>query len=101
MGHAAAAGEQSLGDASVALARFREAFAGGSGEPPAEGAIIHFTLRTADVDAIVERVRAAGAKVTMEPRSLDIPSDPPAAVRIAFFTGPDGEVIEVFHELAK
>ena len=78
-----------------------EIFSGGSGEPPTEGAIIHFALRTADVDAIVERVRAAGAEVTMEPKTLDIPSNPPAPARIAFFTGPDGEVIEVFHELAK
>ena len=74
---------------------------GGAGEPPAEGALIHFAPRADDVDAIVESVRAAGAKVTMEPETVDIPSDPPKPVRIAFFTGPDGEVIEVFHEIAK
>jgi len=78
-----------------------EIFSGGADEPPAEGTILHFALRTADVDAVVERVRAAGAEVTMEPLSVDIPSDPPIPVRIAFFTGPDGEVVELLHEQAK
>ena len=33
----------------------------------------------------------------MEPAAIDIPSRPgPTPVRIAFFKGPDGEVIELF-----
>lgn len=78
-----------------------EIFSGGSGRPAGEGAILHFALRTADVDAAIERARAAGAEVTMEPQDLDIPSDPPTPVRIAFCKGPDSEIIELFHERAK
>lgn len=74
-----------------------EIFAGGSAGPKPEGAIIHFALRTTDCDAALERARAAGVEVTKEPTSLDIPSRPqPTPVRIAFFTGPDGEVVELF-----
>ena len=74
-----------------------EIFAGGSAGPKPEGAIIHFALRTTDCDAALERARAAGVEVTKEPTSLDIPSRPqPTPVRIAFFKGPDGEVVELF-----
>jgi glyoxylase I family protein len=61
-----------------------------------EGAILHLALRTADCDAALERARAAGCPVTMEPKDVLIPSTPgPTPVRIAFFTGPDGEVVEL------
>jgi len=70
-------------------------------QPPVdqENAILHFALRTDDTDALLEKARAAGCPVTMEPRSLDIPdtiADRPVPVRIAFFQGPDGEVVELF-----
>lgn len=58
--------------------------------------IFHFALRTQDCDASLERARAAGMKVTMESKTLDIPASPPITVRIAFFKGPDGEVVELF-----
>ena len=78
-----------------------EIFAGGTPGPKPEGAIIHFAIRTDDCDAALERARAAGVEVTMEPASIDIPSLPePMAVRIAFFKGPDGEVIELFQNEA-
>jgi glyoxylase I family protein len=76
-----------------------EIFAGGAGQAP-EGAFIHIALNTTDCDAALSRARAAGAKVTMEPQSLTIESTPaPTPVRIAFCTGPDGEVIEFFQKL--
>lgn len=70
--------------------------------PPvsSEGAIIHMCFRTANTDASLERARAAGVTVTMEPKDVRIkttthgPGEVP--VRIAFFKGPDGEVIELF-----
>ena len=62
---------------------------------PSEAAILHFCLRTGDCDAALERARAAGAEVTMEPKSLTI-SEPPIPIRIAFFKGPDGEICELF-----
>ena len=58
--------------------------------------ILHFALRTEDCDEAIERARAAGAEVTVEPKDVEIPSDPPVAARIAFFKGPDGESIEFF-----
>ena len=62
-----------------------------------EGAILHFALRTDDPDAVVERVREAGMKVTVEPRDVEIASRPEVTpVRLAFFEGPDGEVVELF-----
>ena len=74
-----------------------EIFAGGTTGPKPEGAIIHFAIRTDDCDAALERARAAGVEVTLEPKSVDIPSRPgPTPVRIAFFKGPDGEVVELF-----
>ena len=76
---------------------YLEIFAGGTQGAKAEGAILHFAIRTDDCDAALERARAAGVEVTKEPASLDIPSRPgPTPVRIAFFKGPDGEVIELF-----
>ena len=76
---------------------YLEIFAGGQATPDEGGAMLHFALRSSDVDAAVERVRAAGAEVTMEPRDVDIPSDPSLPVRIAFFKGPAGELVELFH----
>lgn len=63
---------------------------------PDEVKALHIALRTDDCDASLEAARAAGAVVTMEPKDVNIPSDPVLPVRIAFFKGPDGEVIELF-----
>jgi glyoxylase I family protein len=60
------------------------------------GVIRHFAFRTDDCDVAIEAARAAGAEVTVEPRDVALSSDPPTPVRVAFFKGPDGEVIEFF-----
>ncbi|MGD0090868.1 MAG: VOC family protein [Planctomycetota bacterium] len=74
-----------------------EIFAGGSAEAKPEGAVLHFALRTGNCDAALAAARAAGAQVTMEPKSVEIPSRPSRTpVRIAFCKGPGGEVIELF-----
>ncbi len=73
---------------------YLEVFAGAPAEPAPEGSIIHFALRTRDVDAAIERARSAGAEVTKEPTSLEIPAEPPQPVRLAFCKGPGGVVIE-------
>lgn len=76
---------------------YLEIFAGGTADPKPEGAILHFALRTADTDAAIERARAAGAEVTVEPKDVDIQSRPRSTpVRLAFCKGPDGEIIEFF-----
>jgi catechol 2,3-dioxygenase-like lactoylglutathione lyase family enzyme len=62
-----------------------------------EAVILHFALRTDDCAAMLEKARASGAEVTMETKDLTIDSSiGPVPVRIAFFKGPDGEIIELF-----
>jgi glyoxylase I family protein len=61
-----------------------------------EGAILHFCFRTDDCDATLERARAAGAEVTVEPKSITIKGTREVPVRLAFFKGPDGEICELF-----
>lgn len=76
---------------------YLEIFANGEEGSKPEGAIIHFAIRTNDVDGAIERVRSAGAEVTVEPKDIEIKSRPqPTLVRLAFFKGPDGEIIELF-----
>jgi len=71
----------------------------GQGKPdevPQAGAFQHVALRADDCDTALEAARAAGAEVTMEPTDINLPTDPPLKVRVAFFKGPNGEVIELF-----
>lgn len=69
------------------------------GGVPSEAAILHFCFRTDDVDAATERARAAGAEITVEPKSITIAGQEPVGgvpVRLSFFKGPDGEICELF-----
>jgi len=76
---------------------YLEIFAGGAQGKKPEGALLHYALRTVDCDAAVERARAVGATITTEPKTLQLQGSPgPITVRIAFCSGPDGEVIEFF-----
>jgi glyoxylase I family protein len=63
-------------------------------EERTEGALLHFCLRVADADASYARAIAAGAESRIEPRAVRLSEDPMVEVRIAFVTGPNGEVIE-------
>lgn len=85
--------------------RFVEVFGQGSnvqsegrrraaGEDRTEGALLHFCLRSADTDAAYARAMAAGATSRLEPVTRRLSEDPVMEVRIAFVTGPNGEVIE-------
>ncbi len=65
-----------------------------AGEAPSEGAVLHFCLRAADTDASYVRALAAGAASRVAPVSRRLSEDPLVEVRIAFVTGPNGEVIE-------
>jgi glyoxylase I family protein len=63
-----------------------------TGEP----VILHFCLRTDDVDGATERVRSLGYAVTTEPLSLDIEtSRGTMRLRLSYVRGPDGEDIEL------
>lgn len=78
---------------------YLEVFAGGkraAGEDPPEGALLHFAIRTPDVDAAYARAMAAGARSHVEPKNVTLGGDPPVPVRLAFVKGPDGEIIEFF-----
>lgn len=80
---------------------YLEVFAGGTrqpGEEVPEGTMLHFAFRTNDTDAALERARAAGATVTMEPKSVVPPhaDEPAQTLRVAFVRGLDGEIVEFF-----
>ena len=70
-----------------------EIFNNGEGER-CKGAVRHFALAADDVDSIVEKVRQAGYQVFIEPKEIVIGSVPPCPARIAFFTGPLGELFQ-------
>lgn len=61
-----------------------------------EGNFQHVAFHVDSVDSFMEDIRRLGYTVTMEPKSLDI--TPTYPVRVAFFTGPVGETIELFEE---
>jgi len=55
--------------------------------------IAHIGLATTDARAAAEHVRAAGYEITVEPKDVDLNG---LEVTVAFFKGPNGEVIEFF-----
>jgi glyoxylase I family protein len=61
-----------------------------------EGLILHFCFRADDCDAAVETARAAGGKVTVEPKFPDVFEKFGIKAKIAFIQGPDGEICEFF-----
>ena len=56
----------------------------------------HLAIRSNNVDADIDRVRGLGCTITVEPKSVDL-GNPPKTIRVGFFLGPDGEVLEFFH----
>ena len=62
------------------------------------GAIRHFALLTDNVDEMIDKVRAAGYEVIVEPNDKVIMSDPEYPIRMAFCFGPLGEQVEFFCE---
>lgn len=73
------------------------------GEPDAvdsEARILHFCLRCTNIEAVIERVRAAGCEITVEPKTVPIQNRVPGGkaditLNLAFFKGPDGEIVEL------
>ena len=62
------------------------------------GAVRHIAFGTDDVDGVIEKVKAAGYEVFIEPNDIVIRSDPPFPARMAFCWGPLGEELEFFQE---
>ncbi len=78
---------------------YMEIFAGGTrkpGEAVPDSTVMHFAFRTSDCSAALEQARAAGAVVTIEPKTVPIKGDYPTDFHVAFVNGPDGEVVEFF-----
>ena len=65
-----------------------------------EGCIRHFALSMDDVDEIVKRVRNAGYKVSVDPKNVDMKTEPVFPIRVTFIEGPLHESIELFCEKA-
>ena len=63
------------------------------------GPFAHLALRTDDLDGIMERVQKEDIEITVDPKNVELPADPVYPVRIAFFRGAAGELIEIFQEL--
>ena len=63
-----------------------------------KGAIRHVAFSTDNVDDVIEKVKAAGYEVFIEPKDIVICSKPELHARIAFCYGPLGEEIEFFQE---
>jgi glyoxylase I family protein len=61
--------------------------------PAANDPVIHFALATTDTRAALENIRQGGYEITLEPRDVDLGA---LKATIAFFKGPNGEVIEFF-----
>lgn len=78
---------------------YLEIFENHADTPAADGILMHIAIRATDVNAVTARVRAAGCKVTVEPKDVTIQTTNgagPVPVRLAFFEGPNGEVWELF-----
>lgn len=62
------------------------------------GVIRHFAFATDSVDECVEKIKKAGYEIFVEPKDIEIQSNPTFPARIAFCHGPLGEEIELFQE---
>lgn len=60
---------------------------------PAPWPFFHLAFRSNDIDADIAHVRALGCPVTVEPKSVEVNGK---TIRVGFFLGPDGEVLEFF-----
>ena len=65
-----------------------------------EGCIRHFAFATDHVDELVEKVRNAGYRVSVEPKNVDMKTNPVSPIRVAFIEGLLHEPIELFWEKA-
>ncbi len=63
------------------------------GSPVANDPLVHLALATPDTAAALEHVRQAGYEITMEPKAVRLGN---IEATVAFFKGPNGEVIEFF-----
>jgi hypothetical protein len=61
--------------------------------------LIHVSFRTTRLDAVADRVRQTGAKITVEPKDVTLATTNgagPVPIRVFFCEGPSGEILEFF-----
>lgn len=75
---------------------YLEAFERDPYDGPSEAAILHLCFRADDIDAATELARRAEAEITTEPKDIVISGNLNVPVRLAFFKGPNGEIVELF-----
>jgi glyoxylase I family protein len=63
------------------------------GAPAANDPVMHIALATTDAAAAINHVRQAGYEITVEPKEVTLGS---IKATIAFFKGPNGELLEFF-----
>ena len=63
-----------------------------------QGVIRHVAFAVSNADRVVQAVREAGYEITKEPKDNVIAANPPLPIRVAFFVGPLGELVELFQE---
>lgn len=71
---------------------------GNSGSDLPLGMIPHIAFKTKDVDRCIQLVREAGFEIIKDPTDMEIASQPPLPVRLAFCRGAAGEEVEFFCE---
>lgn len=76
-----------------------EIFGNGTDKPEENVRFGHLALAVDDVEAAYEKALSAGATIHKQPSSLNIPSNPPMPIQVAFVKGPDGEILEFFKAL--
>lgn len=75
-----------------------EVFAKGSAEEQQNARFIHLAIATTDPDGAYEAALKAGAEALTPPKEVTIAAEEPMPVRLAFVKGPDGEILEFFHD---
>lgn len=73
-----------------------ELFSGGSDGKKPEGAFLHLALNCKRIEQVIEDIRAFGCRITVEPKTVVVNTPGPVSIHLAFFEGPDGEIIELF-----
>jgi|YNPNPStandDraft_1061719.scaffolds.fasta_scaffold28683_4 glyoxylase I family protein len=99
--HAWKSGDRELGLLDLGDGSHIEVIGVPAGTPAPDNAssfpILHLALRVDSVDEAIQLVRDAGYPVTLDPTDFDLGG---MRIRIAFFQGPNREVLEFFETLS-
>lgn len=68
----------------------------GPSDPAEDGLLQHFALRVADCGKATDAAIAAGARATVPPTAVSLPTDPPVRLCISMLRPPGGELLELY-----